>query len=268
MTPSHAAEVAWLWTERALAIALAQQTIELLLIRRAYRDDGIFRYATLKPEIDVLPWPLRVVFVPLLRYRVFLTGLWLRLLALGWLLVGDPPAALVGLLLLTQLAIGVRFRGTFNGGSDTMTTLLLLALWCSRLSPSTWVAKASLLYVAVQLTWSYVIAGIAKLRQRDWWSGAALRAFVETERYGAPSWAKRAVARVPGFRLASWSVLAFECGFPLAWWRPEPCVLLLATGFAFHLGTWLLFGLNRFVFAWLAAYPAMIFASAAVSNNF
>jgi hypothetical protein len=37
--------------------------------------------------------------------------------------------------------------------------------------------------------------------------------------------------------------------------------LLLGLGLCFHLGAWLVFGLNRFVFVWAAAYPALLWCS-------
>ena len=63
----------------------------------------------------------------------------------------------------------------------------------------------------------------------------------------------------------AWSVIGFECLFPLAWFDPRLCLLLMAAGAGFHLLNSYVFGLNRFLFAWLAAYPALWFCSQLVA---
>lgn len=247
------------WTERLTALALALQTVELLQLRRAWSDDGIWRWALLAPEHRLLFGPLRASFARLLPARSFAVTLWLRLLAALALAAG---AGLAPVLLVTQVAIGVRFRGTFNGGSDTLSVVLLCALSLAQLLPESGTAqKAALLYIAVQLTLSYFMAGVAKLQHPEWRSGRALASFVGTGRYGAPRWLVRALDGTARLRVLSWCVLAFECGFPLAWSGPRAGAVFIGLGLCFHVGTWLLFGLNRFVFAWAAAYPALWWSS-------
>jgi hypothetical protein len=62
-------------------------------------------------------------------------------------------------------------------------------------------------------------------------------------------------------RLGSWSVLCFECGFPVALLVPSVTLPWLAVGLLFHVANAYIFGLNRFVFAWLAAYPSLLYFS-------
>jgi hypothetical protein len=250
-----------LWTERLTALALALQTVELLQLRRAWSDDGIWRWALLAPEHRLLFGPLRWLFARLLPERPFGVLLWFRLLAAFALAVG-AGRGLAPLLLVTQVAIGVRFRGTFNGGSDTLSVVLLTALSLAQLLPGSATAqKAALLYIAVQLTLSYFMAGVAKLQHVEWRSGRALASFVGHGQYGAPRWLVRALDGKGRVRVLSWCVLAFECGFPLAWSGPRTGAVFIGLALLFHIATWLLFGLNRFVFAWAAAYPALWWCS-------
>ena len=251
------------WTERLTALALVLQTIELLQLRSAWADDGIWRWKLLAPEQRSLLAPVRWLLAQLLPARRFHVLLWLRLLATIGLGLG-LGGGLAAFALLTQVAICVRFRGTFNGGSDMLGIVLLSALSLAQLSPSSQLAQtAALLYIAVQLTLSYVMAGVAKLRHAEWRSGAALASFVGT--YGAPGWLVRALDGKMQVVLSSWAVLGFECSFPLAWSGPRAAALLVGMGLCFHLGAWLLFGLNRFVFVWAAAYPALCWCSQWVS---
>jgi hypothetical protein len=261
MTELASLPAALAWTERLTALALALQTIELLQLRWAWSDDGIWRWSLLAPEHRQLAAPLRWLLARLLPARPFGVLLWLRLLAAVALGSGAGGGCAL-FLLLTQVAIGVRFRGTFNGGSDTFSVVLLVALSLAQLLASSAAAQqAALLYISVQLTLSYFIAGLAKLQHAEWRSGGALSACVDSARYGTPSWLVRALDGKTRLSVLSFGLLGFECGFPLAWSGPRTAGVFIGLGLCFHLGTWLLLGLNRFVFVWAAAYPALCWSS-------
>lgn len=256
MTPSEAL----LWTERLLGLALGLQSLELLQLRRHYADDGVWAWPVLRAEHDELPAPLRWCFGLLLPYPAFFALLSLRLPLAILLALGRTWAA--PLLLVGQLAIGARFRGTFNGGSDYMSVAILLALSLAaafREEPRAVVA--SLGYVCVQLVFSYFIAGAVKLTKPAWRTGEALSALFRTNRYGTPAWLQKLVGRPAVARLMAWSVMLFESGFPASLLGPRVAVPMLAWGALFHVGNVLAFGLNRFFFAWLAAYPSLLYFS-------
>jgi vitamin K-dependent gamma-carboxylase-like protein len=251
--------VAMTWTERLTALALALQTIELLQLRHAWADDGIWRWRSLAPEHRALLAPVRWLLAQLLPERRFALLLWLRGLAAAALGLG-LVRGLAPFLLITQIAICVRFRGTFNGGSDMLSVVLLGALSLAQIFADSRAAQtAALLYIAVQLTLSYFLAGVAKLQHAEWRTGGALASFIGN--YGAPRWVVRGLDGTARLTVSSWGVLGFECGFPLAWSGPRACALFIGLGLCFHLGAWLVFGLNRFVFVWAAAYPALYWCS-------
>ena len=54
-------------------------------------------------------------------------------------------------------------------------------------------------------------------------------------------------------------MLAFECSAPIVLVDPTVCVAWLAIGAAFHLVNAVVFGLDRFLWTWLAAYPALLY---------
>lgn len=250
------------WTERLSALTVLLQTLELLHVRRALADDGVWRFAILQKEHARVPWLLRAALSVCLPYRAFIALLALRLPLSAALGAGVGVAAWP--LLLTQLAIGARFRGTFNGGSDSMTMVLLLGLSVAALpGVGATGVRAGLGYIVAQLVLSYFIAGVVKLRRPEWRRGVALAAFLAEPRYAAPRWISSVVAG-PGGALVSWCVIAFEVGFPLALLRPEAALVATLLGSLFHLGNAMAFGLNRFFFTWLAAYPALLFFSAAL----
>ncbi|HVY32335.1 MAG TPA: hypothetical protein VHB79_37620 [Polyangiaceae bacterium] len=249
------------WCARLSALSVALQTLELLQIRAAYADQGVWSWPILKEEHAALPLPLRALLGALLPYRAFLALLVVRLPLAGLLAMGFWWCA--PLLLVSQLAIGARFRGTFNGGSDYMTVVVLSGLSAAAGGLNQpLLLKAGLAYVTVQLVLSYFIAGCVKVSRSEWRRGEALRRLLSSNRYGTPAWISVLVAKPPAARLAAGALLAFECGFPLALVGPRMALPFMACGALFHLGNAAAFGLNRFLFAWVAAYPALLYFSA------
>lgn len=171
-------------------------------------------------------------------------------LALPWV----PHPALACAVAVLQLGVSVRFGGSFNGGSDAMLLVVAIGVALARAVS----APVGLGYVAAQLVLSYVIAGIVKLRVRGWRDGTALAQLLTAPQYRVAPGVRRVLHRRGVALGASWAVITFECGFPAALAAPELAIALLAIAGTFHLGNAVVLGLNRFVWAWLAAYPALL----------
>lgn len=159
----------------------------------------------------------------------FQAMLWLRLFASLALFATTSPV-LIWVLLLTTILTSVRFGGTLNGGSDYMTVVVLSSL----------LVPWGQTYLAVQLTLSYFVAGLFKLKHPDWRDGTAL-----TRLTGMPA------------QLA-WPTLLWQCTFPLVWLNHSLCLVYLAIGVVFHLANAKVLGLNRFFWIWMAAYPSLL----------
>jgi len=258
------------WTSALLSLSLVIQSGELLRLAPAFAEQGIWRGSTLREELPAL--------APLLDHRAFVGLQAMRLaaaLALGTLSVAGALRAEAGLptgaagLLALLLGVGVftnvRFRGTFNGGSDFMTLVVLTALLAAALagpaSPGGRLQEGCLWYIAFHVCASYFVAGWIKILKANWRSGRALRGFLSTTIY-EPGPVLRSLRSLPAATFAlSWGVMLWEIAFPAALFDPRATLVFLALGAAFHLGNVFFFGLNRFFFAWLAAYPAVIFAA-------
>lgn len=245
------------WMEVLASLAIVQGTLELLAERASFRDDGTWRWATLARELRLL--------APVLRYRPFLALLAVRLLAALLLLAGVRGGAHGGVSLAlwaTSLLVNVRFRGTTNGGSDMMLMVVLSALTVAHAAPNTeWVRRAALLYVAAQSFMSYFVAGVAKLASPAWRDGRAVRSFLATPHFAVPPILVRSLLAPARLRAVSWGVMAFECAIPLAVTRPLACAAYLVVALGFHIGNAWAFGLNRFVLAWAASWPALLYVS-------
>jgi hypothetical protein len=246
---------------RLTAGSVALQTLELLWIRQSFSDRGIWRFASLATEFSTLPWPLRWLTLTCLPYAPFLGLLSVQLAVCALLLALGPSPALV-VIAMTTLLVCARFRGTFNGGSDSMTVLALLGLSVAALFPARpRVALGGLGYIALQATLSYFVAGVIKLKEPSWRRGRALAGFSQLPRYGVPAGARALLGRPVLGRFAAWTILLFECAFPLALLGPRICLPFLVLSLVFHVLNDALFGLNRFLFAWAAAYPAIYYVS-------
>ncbi len=216
-------ELAIRLTEIMLGLALIQQSVEHL---SAPKDEqGLF-----------LP---RIVLSALL-----VAGLWVPLVCLG--------------LVAHALCILKRFQGPYNGGSDRMSLLILCCLSLVNFMPNVQWQEYVFGYLALQLIWSYFSAGWVKIMNPEWRTGRALQdvfcfsAYPVSERL-------RGLADKPRLLCAaSWAVMGFELAFPLSLLTLPTLIIGLVSAAVFHLANAFLFGLNRFFWIWLAAYPSIL----------
>lgn len=123
------------------------------------------------------------------------------------------------------------------------------------------VQHAAVFFVAAQLVLSYLTAGIAKLISPIWRSGQAVGLIMRTKTYGTP-WLSRTVKQLHLSGPLSWATILFEVVGPLSVLAgPKPTLLFLAAGMLFHISIAIAMGLNTFVWAFTATFPAVYYAS-------
>ncbi|WP_138465277.1 HTTM domain-containing protein [Poseidonocella sp. HB161398] len=176
-------------------------------------------------------------------------------LCLALLARAGAEAVLAGLF-ATSLLLLHRWQGPYNGGSDRMGLLILFCLMMARLFPGQ--AELALGYLAAQLVLSYAVSGWVKIVNPDWRSGRALSDVFRFSAYPVAEDLRGLAARRGLLRTASWGVMGLELLFPLALTSPLLLVPALCATAAFHLANACVFGLNRFLWTWLAAYPSLI----------
>ena len=187
----------------------------------------------------------RRLFLP----RIALSLLLLAGVAAPWMCLG---------LLIHALFILRRFDGPYNGGSDRMGLLILSCLCLVHFVPSVGAREAAFGYLALQVLLSYFIAGWVKIINPEWRTGRASRDVLLFSAYPV-SESLRAGADWPrAVCFASWAVMLFELLFPLALLSTRVLVIGLALAALFHFVNGCLFGLNRFFWIWLAAYPSLL----------
>ncbi len=181
-----------------------------------------------------------------------------RLLLAIMLIIGFQTRWVAALLLLLGLAILRRFQGPYNGGADRMSLLILCCLCLVYIAPTQRWQEVAFGYLAFQLVLSYFISGWVKVVNKDWRNGHALRDVFLFSAYPASEslrqWSKS--ARLLLFM--SWGVMLFELLFPISLFSSTSLGIALIIAAAFHFANACLFGLNRFFWIWIAAYPSIL----------
>lgn len=249
------------WVARLIALAVVLQTIEILMLRASIMDSGVWTWIVLKQEFTVFPAPLQQFFDHALKYSNFICLLYLQFIIAVSLIIF--PTSIASFYLCGSVTLCcLRWRGTFNGGSDFMTLVVLPATSVALIfQGNPGIEKACLWYIAIQTCSSYFSAGLSKLRTENWRTGKALIGFLHSAIYQTRNPLDRLI-RLPYIAfLASWMVILFECSFPIALISTDFCRFYIGASFAFHLANFYVFGLNRFLFAWMATYPALYYCS-------
>ncbi len=175
------------------------------------------------------------------------------------------PWVLLGLCCLALLILH-RFQGPYNGGSDRMSLLVLFCVTAATLAPSRGLAETFYAYLAFQLTLSYFISGWVKVKNPDWQRGRALRDVFLFSAYPVSESLRRWADRPSVLLAAGWAVIIFELAFPLALLDSVALRVALVVAAAFHFSNACFFGLNRFFWIWLAAYPSILWFQARITG--
>ena len=253
-------------TLQILAVGITVGALEYWTEARAFAHDGVFSWEVLRLRPDV-PSRLADIFAALPDVAVIRALMALRLAGLALALSAGPatPAFSTGLALLVGTDATLWWRRTAFGadGSDQMTTIILVTTFlCAGpiATPTTMVM--GLLFIAAQSALSYFASGTAKLASPVWRSGAAVGMIFGTASYGTPTVARLVRAHPQLSFVLSWSAMVAETLFPLCLVVATPWRwLFLAWGVAFHGCCAAVMGLNNFLWAFVATYPALLFAA-------
>lgn len=201
----------------------------------------------------------RLLFAP----RLILSAL---LLAASLGVPGLDPAVLTLALVANHLFILPHFNGPYNGGADRMSLLILLCLTGAFALPEPRWRELAFGYLGMQLLLSYFMAGWVKVVNAAWRSGRALRDVFLFSAYPAGENLRRWADRPRLLFAAGWAVIAFELAFPLTILSRPALLLGLSIAALFHGANACLFGLNRFFWIWICAYPSILWLQDRILN--
>ena len=168
-----------------------------------------------------------------------------------------PLVGLVG----ANAALAVRTPVGWTG-ADQMGNVVCLATLLAALVDSPRSTSACLVFIALQASSAYIVAGSCKLGHLTWRDGSCLRALLTTgcwsnARMAAWMRDREALSMVVG-RL----VLGAEILFPLVLIAPADLAAgALLLGVLFHVVLAFVMGLNTFVWMFPATYPAIMFTN-------
>lgn len=229
-------------------IALLFQCFEMLAISRKKEFLTIWSFENLQKEL-----PLKYFFKKIYSkngFRILLAfQIFLIVASLIW-----PGRIFILSISIIQLLICIRFRGLFNGGSDMMVFVIATGLLIG--------GKFGIIYIAIHTIYSYFKAGIAKIRQPTWRSGIALGQLLETSLFASyKNFAIKLQKKRKISAFLSYIVLAFELSVPLVFLSPNIASAYCVTAIIFHGLNCGFFGLNRFLWIWMAAWPSVLYCA-------
>jgi hypothetical protein len=243
-----------------IAFAVLLQGLELLKMVRQGALLIVWSRENLEDELKYnLPLPLNWIewFA---RTETFTYLAWAEIVIGGAAFI-RPTAFSFFALLVVHVVTCIRFRGSINGGSDSMTAMVLLGTWIAFLFKKETFASAGLVWIAVNVLISYGRAGFAKVRQPEWKDGSALTSFLQQSFYSDVREFSAKITPEVAKKIA-WVVIALE--FALVF-SPLAEGTLLSAAFTlvvvFHFMNYWAFGLNRFFWAWIAAWPSIFYLS-------
>jgi hypothetical protein len=164
--------------------------------------------------------------------------------------------ALAGSYLITNI-------NTFYGsdGSDQMNNIILVVLvTCTMSFVDQAVMSIGLFFIAAQACFSYFAAGVSKLVSPKWRDGTAVTDIFKTRTYGSQLVFNYLRGKKSLGYLLCWSVIVMEVSFPIVLFLPVHWgIFIIAWGVVFHLLNAAIMGLNSFLWAFLATYPAIFY---------
>lgn len=259
---------------RLAGVSVAVSAAEWFTARRAFADDAVLGWPLLRQSSRLRgDGPVARALGALFGAHGFAALQIVRLLAgLALVLaVAHPVARPAALFVATVAACLTNLRQFGVGviGGDRMRLVVLGALTLREIAPdSVRAASAVLWFIAGQCALAYSTSGLLKWwRTPEWRNGSAVGLLLRAKFMGDAGLAAWLLAH-PGInRTVTWGALALEVGFPLALLGgPAVAAGFVAGAFLMHLGIGQFMGLAPFLWAFLASYPAVLFASQAVGK--
>uniref|UniRef100_Q022R4 HTTM domain-containing protein n=1 Tax=Solibacter usitatus (strain Ellin6076) TaxID=234267 RepID=Q022R4_SOLUE len=247
-------------------------SVELLALKSEFEDGGLFGWEVLRTVSRATLYvgsgrPRQLIshpfFVPTVAGARALAALTLILFR------NHHALSTACVLAVITATILMYWRAPFGlDGSDQMFLITFVAVGIHKLfSADVHIGQASLWFIAIQGCLSYCVAGVAKVISPVWRSGEAVRRIMGTRTYGTSRSASFVSGRAGTCLALSWLLMLFECTFPLALAFGETGFAVFAVmGIFFHIANAAIMGLNTFVWAFVATYPAILFCAVSIRH--
>jgi hypothetical protein len=239
-------------------------TLQALWNWRLFRPDGLMSWELLKTQPQFAKYLPSSLLDGLYAFPNFLYVVALQAIAALLLLVFPRhdilrPAALT-VTMLVFLLDHLRNRAQAMLGADGMYFLVFGALALREIAPENpLTTQGCLWFIALQSCLSYTANGMLKLPSPHWRQGKVLWRLAHHPIYGNATLVHILRAYPALGKWLGWSAIGCELTFPCVLVVGYPgCWLFVGWGLLFHMSIAVMMGLNTFLFAWVATYPAIL----------
>lgn len=253
-------------------IGIVISSIEYLVIRSEFKEDGVFSWKIFSSRPNYLNSRFRLSkFRFIFGYKGFVSIHICRIICCCILPFIDDyflKAILISFIAISSLIFSFR-NIVGNDGSDQMNSVICISLFLAFLIHDSFTLKLCLIFIAMQSILSYVISGIAKIVSVKWRSGVAIFQIMNSKSYGHQTVAVY-LNKAPKLinYILCWQIILFETLFFLVLFLPSPWLLIfLIWGIVFHIYNAITMGLNNFLWAFVATYPSLIFLSQLITSQ-
>ncbi|WP_164721114.1 hypothetical protein [Streptomyces sp. W1SF4] len=265
-------ETALRLTDRLAAAAAVVGSLEALVSARAdHRDGTVLRGDLMSRRIPADAKLLSALVKASSGRRTEQVLETIRLAASVTLLVARPGrttrSAALALLAVSSAVTHRRHTVQSDGSEQLLFQVQAASALASLAGGGPRVTDACLWYIAAQSTLAYTVAGYSKLAGAEWRSGEALPGVLRTETYGDRKAFELVRTHPRTACTAGTAVVLGECGFGLLYFlgRGRYAPVFVSAGTVFHLVNARAMGLGRFLFAFVATYPAILYTARRVS---
>lgn len=260
------------WMTSILSIGLIISSLEDIANRSIYSKTGLLSW---KVSRHSSPFFLRgyfsKIFQLILNDQIFQYFLYLKLLLsitlLGLVMGGIISPLVITLLFLLMLLLPLRSQMGLDGAHQ-MNLVILFGLMIAALAGiDSEISSICLWFIAAELILSYFVAGLNKAFSPIWQKTHALNAIFSTKTYGHET-LFRLITNNKAIAFAlCWPMVCFELFFVTSLYSVYLCLVFCVVGIGFHLFNAIFMGLNTFLFAFLATYPALFYCVAKINTQ-
>lgn len=247
-------------TSKLVCITLLMQTLEILSLSKGASFFHIWSYNNLKANLEI-GLPLKNSTIQKLFSPSMFKVLIILQIVLSFFGFFYPTLPVFLGLTFIHLYICLWFRGTFNGGSDMMMFVVLSGVLIGLIGASEFAIKIGFIYITINTLYSYFKSGFSKVKRQEWLVGNALPIFLNRSPFQDIKLLSIWLDQRPALCLVlCWGVITFETLAAIIIIIPNWAYYYFVAAMTFHFFNYIVFGLNRFFWIWLCAWPATIFS--------
>lgn len=252
-----------------VAIGTTISSLEWISINKSFDRTGLFSWNPRKSRRKIFFASEHLFEVLYSRWGFVVSQLLKTILSLV-IIVSSTDVANLSVLFLSLFALDLfeSYRGAESStGADQLLKMLHLICFLHFVLGSELVSSALLVLIFLFLVLAYSTSGWIRIFQEKWRTGENLLVVLRQETYGNKYFWMLASSRTTLTKVISISILVFEILIVVTPFVPlEITIIYLVLGVCFHIINAIVMGLNIFVWAFPATYPAVIWLNLNLSD--